>query len=77
MIPDVLQSFLHRISHDEVSMLLPDDVEALRKNAVRWVEESSLRELSAALGCYPTREAAIAAILQIADQLESQIDSCL
>lgn len=73
MIPDVLQTYLHRLSHGDVSMLLPDDVEALHKNAVRWADESNLTELAAALGCYPTRDAVVDALHRLADTLSAQI----
>jgi hypothetical protein len=73
MIPEVLQTYLHRLSHGDVSMLLPDDVEALRKNAVRWADESNVTELSAFLGCYPTRDAVIDSLHHLADTLSAQI----
>ena len=54
-------------------MLLPDDVDALRRHAERWVEESDLTELSVALECYPTHTAVLEAIQRLADLLEACI----
>lgn len=73
MIPDALQTYLHRLQHDDVAMLLPEDIEALRKNAVHWADESDLPELASAIACYPTREAVIEALLHLADILETHL----
>lgn len=73
MIPDALQTYLHRLRQGDVAMLLPDDVEALRKNALRWADESDLAELSVALGCYPTHEAVVDSLHRLADLLATQL----
>lgn len=73
MIPDALQTYLLRLQQGDVDMLLPDDVDTLRKNALRWVDESDLVELASALCCYPTRDAVMAALHRMADILSQQI----
>lgn len=57
MINDRLAEFIHLHESNQTSLLLPEDIDALRKNISAWVDESDKKELSSLLRCYPTAEA--------------------